>query len=129
MEFDNKKFDAEFLMETFHELDPKGKAQHDPGAKLDAGKPRAGLVLGAFSRALSAVCEVGTYGANKYSDNGWTHVENGIERYQDAMLRHWLKLASGEKIDPESGLKHRAQVAWNALAIFELELRQQEKDI
>lgn len=34
------------------ESDPHGKSQHDPGAKLDAGKLRAALVLGGFANAL-----------------------------------------------------------------------------
>ena len=53
------------------ELDPNGKDPHAPGAKLDQGKIRMGLVMGGFARALLAVGEVGTFGANKYSDNGW----------------------------------------------------------
>ena len=97
--------------------------QHAPGAKLDAGKPRVGLVLGSFSRALREVCEVGTYGANFYSPNGWLSVENGLERYTDAMLRHYLAEEIEGSIDPATNLKHAAQVAWNALARLELMLR------
>lgn len=33
------------------ELDPHGTPPNEPGAKLDAGKTRAGLVLGGFARA------------------------------------------------------------------------------
>jgi len=61
------------LTETFGSLDesdPTGRGAHDAGAKLDHGKVRVGLVLGGFSRALMEVCEVGTGGAAKYSDNG-----------------------------------------------------------
>lgn len=107
------------------EKDPNGLDQHAPGAKLDSGKLRASLVLGAFSLALQEVCAVGTYGANKYSPNGWLSVDNGVERYTDAMLRHYLKEAQGEVLDNESGLFHAAQVAWNALARLELMLRDQ----
>lgn len=70
------------------EEDPNGLAPTDAGAKLDAGKPRPELVLGAFSRALMQVVNVGTFGANKYSDNGWLTVPKGIERYSDAQFRH-----------------------------------------
>lgn len=110
------------LFDVPAEHDPDGLDAHAPGAKLDAGKPRAGLVLGDFARALLAVSIVGTYGATKYTDSGWAHVANGHARYTDAMLRHWLAEASGETRDP-SGLRHSAQVAWNALARLELELR------
>jgi hypothetical protein len=106
-------------------MDPNGKAQHDPGAKLDDGKNRLGLVLGSFSRALEEVGCVGTYGANKYTPNGWLTVPNGVERYTDAMYRHLLREAQGQELDEESGLRHAAQVAWNALARLELMLRGQ----
>ncbi len=98
--------------------------QHQPGAKLDHGKPRLGLVLGGFSRALQAVGAVGTFGAAKYTDDGWISVPNGQRRYTDAMLRHLLQEASGEQSDPESGLPHAAHVAWNALARLDLALRE-----
>ena len=104
------------------------KSQHSPGAKLDQGKNRLGLVLGGFSRALQQVGKVGTQGANKYSDNGWMEVDDGISRYTDAMLRHYMKEAEGEKFDPElsdmagEDIYHAACVAWNALARLDLML-------
>ena len=110
------------------ERDPNGKNQHEPGAKLDAGKLRAGLVLGGFARALQEVSRVGTHGAAKYTDNGWATVPNGINRYTDAMLRHYMDECMGEKYDRDlPGLLHAAQVAWNALARLELMLREGEK--
>jgi hypothetical protein len=108
------------------EQDPTGRKAGDAGAKLDAGKNRLGLVMFGFSRALQEVGRVGTFGANKYSDNGWMEVPNGEARYTDAMLRHLLKEAEGEEIDAESGLRHAAQVAWNALARLELKLRRHD---
>ena len=107
---------------------PDGKDQHEPGAKLDAGKVRAGLVLGGFSRALHEVSKVGTYGANLYTPYGWTKVENGEERYTDAMLRHFLREAKGEMKDPESNLSHAAHLAWNALARLDIMIRKGESD-
>lgn len=104
--------------------DPNGIDQHAPGAKLDNGKPRHGLVLGAFANALTEVAKVGTFGANKYSDNGWLSVPNGLARYTDAMLRHHFAEAGGEELDEDSGLRHAAHRAWNALAVLELALRE-----
>lgn len=104
------------------ELDPTGRAAHEPGAKLDAGKPRCTLVLGGFSRALEHVAKVGTFGAAKYTDNGWRTVPNGEERYTDALWRHLLQEAQGIECDPDSGLLHAAHTAWNALARLELML-------
>lgn len=108
------------------ETDPHGKDPHAPGAKLDAGKPRMSLVLGAFGRALSEVAKVGTYGAQKYTDNGWLEVPNGIERYGDAGFRHRLKELGGETHDPDTKLHHAAHDAWNSLARLELILRQNQ---
>lgn len=102
------------------EVDPNGTNQHEAGAKLDAGKVRVGLVLGSFPRALWKVCEVGTFGAAKYTDDGWLEVDNGEARYADAGLRHYLKSCMGESHDPDSGLEHLAHEAWNALARLEL---------
>jgi hypothetical protein len=103
------------------ETDPNGLDAHAPGAKLDEGKLLAGVLLD-FSLALTAIAEVGTFGANRYSRGGWQSVPNGIERYSDAGLRHLLKNRY-DSIDPDSGLKHKAHAAWNALAELELILR------
>jgi len=105
------------------ERDPHGLAPGVPGAKLDAGKPRAGLVLGDFSRALAAVVEVGTHGAAKYSDRGWLAVPDGEGRYTDALYRHLLADAMGDALDGDSCLPHLAHAAWNVLAVLELRLR------
>jgi hypothetical protein len=109
------------------ETDPAGKSANEPGAKLDNGKNRLGLVVNGFSRALQAVGEVGTYGANKYSDNGWMEVEHGVNRYTDAMYRHLLKEANGEQNDSDTELRHAAHAAWNALARLDLMLREEEQ--
>ncbi len=108
------------------ETDPTGRNAHDVGAKLDHGKNRLGLVIGGFARAIQAVGEVGTYGANKYTDNGWVEVPNGVQRYTDAMYRHLLKEASGEQRDDDTGLLHAAHAAWNALARLDLMLRSRD---
>lgn len=109
------------------EVDPHGRSPHEPGSKLDAGKTRAGLVINGFARALTAVAEIGTYGANKYTDNGWMEVPSGVSRYTDAMHRHFLREAAGEQCDPDTNLLHAAHAAWNALARLELMLRALEE--
>lgn len=106
------------------ESDPNGIDAHSPGAKLDAGKIRCALVIGGFSAALWQVSRVGTFGAAKYTPNGWKEVEGGIDRYTDAMARHLLAEAMGEEFDSESKLLHAAHAAWNALARLELILRE-----
>ncbi len=104
------------------EIDPLGLKRGEPGAKVDAGKVRPSLILNAMPLAILAVSEVGTYGANKYSENGWKEVDNGVARYTDAMDRHRIKEGL-EVFDEDSNLRHAAQVAWNALARLELILR------
>lgn len=108
---------------NFREHDPDGLAPNAPGAKLDAGKVRPELIIRGFSRALLAVAAVGTYGANRYSDDGWEEVKNGTKRYTNAMYRHLLAEHTGELCDKDSGLLHAAHAAWNALARLELMLR------
>lgn len=90
--------------------------QHQPGAKLDEGKPKVGLVMSGFAKALMEVSKVGTYGAGFYSPNGWKEVEDAEARYTDAMMRHYMKETTEGPIDKDSGQLHAAQVAWNALA-------------
>ena len=92
----------------------------DKGVKLDTEKPRMDLVLRGFSHAIEGVADVGTYGAHKYTDDGWQSVDNGIERYLSAMIRHYLKYRQGEMYDMESELPHLSHMAWNALAVLEL---------
>ena len=109
------------------EKDPTGRNPKDPGAKLDAGKPPVELLIEAFPRALAEVTCVNEYGAKKYSRNGWRFVPNGIDRYTGALGRHLFSEQIDGPIDPESGLHHDAQVAWNALARLELRLMEDEK--
>lgn len=104
-------------------LDPYGKNPHEVGSKLDAGKIRAGLMASGFARALEKVAEITTYGANKYTPNGWLSVPDAENRYKDALYRHLLRAEQGEEFDPESNLPHLAHAAWNALALLELQER------
>lgn len=87
------------------------------GMKHDSGKIKA-AILAEFQKALMAVAEVGTFGANKYSRGNWVHVDKAVERYTDAMWRHLLQ----EGDDPESGLPHFHHFVWNALAVLQLEM-------
>lgn len=109
-------------------MDPHNKKPHELGAKLDAGKPPVwqGL-LDYFPRACEAVALVSAGGAAKYAWKGWETVPEGVTRYANALNRHQLKIARGEVYDPE-GFLHRAQVAWNALAVLELWLQENERE-
>lgn len=99
---------------------------HVPGAKDDKGKPMAGLLLD-FSRALQTVVDVGTHGAKKYTRRGWEQVEDAETRYLDAMMRHLLAMVvDPDGLDKDANLPHLAHVAWNALAVLELQARRKE---
>jgi hypothetical protein len=96
------------------------------GKKYDADKaPMVQGLLAYFGRALRAVANVSAYGARKYgvpfSQQNWRKVENAKGRYADALLRHLEAYCRGEMIDTESGNAHVDMVAWNALALAELE--------
>lgn len=128
---DRQKMDndiAAFMSALTPEADPNGLHPNSPGAKLDAGKVRPSLVLGGFARALWEVSKVGTYGATKYTDNGWMEVVDGDKRYDDAKMRHWLKEKMGEKCDKDTNLTHLAHEAWNALARLDLYIRETENE-
>ncbi len=109
------------------ELEPNGIDQHEPGAKMDAGKPRVDLVLDGFSRALLAVADVAEYGARKYTDYGWYQVANGQKRYRASGDRHRLH-RSTHPICQDSGRLHLAHECWNRLAELELLLLESEND-
>lgn len=86
-------------------------------AKADAGKPRPTLVPVSLIEAVTAVRE---YGTVKYIDpDNWKQVE--LQRYRDALYRHWLAYLKGEKCDQESGLPHLWHLACNAAFLIEME--------
>lgn len=97
--------------------------------KYDAGKPAVfrGLI-DYFPRAVEQVASVSTFGASKYAWKGWEGVDDGINRYSDAMARHLLEEAKGKPFDSDSGLLHAAHVAWGALARLELMLRERDAE-
>jgi hypothetical protein len=91
------------------------------GVKGDQGKPPIFRgVFVQFPRAIESIAILSRFGANKYSWENWKHVDQGIDRYSDAMLRHLVAETKGEILDPESGLPHAWSTAWNALARLEL---------
>ena len=121
-----------FVADKFELRDHTGRVYlssdglHVPGAKDDKAKPMAGVLLD-FSRALQLVADVGTYGAKKYKRQGWATVPEGSQRYTDALVRHLLAMdVDPDGLDKETGLPHLAHVAWNALAVLELQARRKE---
>ena len=96
--------------------------------KYDGGK--APIYRGAisyFPRAIEAVAAVSNFGANKYAWKGWENVDDGFNRYSDALVRHLAYEGKGEILDPDSGLLHAAHSSWNSLARLELQLKEIER--
>lgn len=104
------------------------------GQKFDYDKaPVVQGCLAYFPRAIKAVAFVSRYGATKYgvpySDKNWERVEDGENRYEAALVRHLLSIhEEGVEFDEESGMLHKAHLAWNALATLELALRRREEE-
>lgn len=88
------------------------------GLKLDQGKLRYDLLpFGAVDQLVRVL----TYGAEKYAPNNWRLVENPIERYKAATLRHLSLYMQGEEVDKESGISHLAHAATNVIFLMEFE--------
>lgn len=65
------------------------------------------------------------FGSKKYDWNGWKEVDDRLQRYNNAMGRHFV--AEGpdlDDVDEESGLLVAAHTAWNALAKLEILLEE-----
>lgn len=94
------------------------------GMKFDTEKPRFDLLFADMPLALEAVARVLTFGAAKYADGNWVHVENAERRYLAASMRHEIALAKGEQHDPETGEHHLAHKLCCELFRLELALRE-----
>ena len=89
--------------------------KNNDGRKFDADKPRVAEMVIDFGPAMMEIARVWEFGAGKYDVSNWKFVENGKDRYTNALLRHLI--AEGEnQYDDESRMLHAAHVAWNALA-------------
>lgn len=86
-------------------------------AKADAGKLRPSLVP---VQIIRDIAEVREYGNRKYeSPDSWREIS--IQRYIDALYRHWLLYVDDPNgVDDESGIKHYKHVACNMAFICEM---------
>lgn len=89
--------------------------------KLDQGKPLLfQACVNYFPHALCEIAKVSAAGYTKYGEwGGWRKCPDGINRYNDALLRHIIA-STQTSIDEETKMYHKAMVAWNALAVLEL---------
>lgn len=116
--------EGECKKEPAYDLTDDGK-----GKKYDNGKSMVGTLCRVFPRALLGVGQCIAFGTKKYpKPDNWKLVENAFTRYQDSMMRHYLKFLAGQEKDSETKLLHLKHMVWNALAVLELYLMENEDE-
>ena len=88
------------------------------GVKHDQGKLRYDLIP---VEAQAEFVKVLTFGAEKYSDNGWKEVEPK-SRYVAAAMRHIEAHRGGEKRDHETSLPHLAHAVCCLMFLLQTDL-------
>lgn len=110
--------------EPVYDLTDDGK-----GKKYDSGKSMVGTLCRVFPRALLGIGQCIEFGTHKYPQpDNWKLVDGAFTRYQDSMMRHYLKFLAGQDKDSETNLLHLKHMVWNALAILELYLMEHEDE-
>jgi hypothetical protein len=98
---------------------------NEGGRKFDGGKLRYDLVP---MDALDEIVKRFTHGAAKYAPGNWQKVDDAVERYSAALMRHYSAYRQGEREDPEApGLSHIGAVAWNAFILVWFDLHSQKE--
>lgn len=114
--------------------EPNSKPKYDltddgKGKKYDSGKSMVGTLCRVFPRALLGVGQCIEFGTRKYPQpDNWKLVDKAFTRYQDSMMRHYLKFLAGQEKDSETKLLHLKHMVWNALAVLELYLMENEDE-
>ena len=116
--------EEECKKEPVYDLTDDGK-----GKKYDNGKSMVGTLCRVFPRALLGVGQCIEFGTHKYPNpDNWKLVDGAFTRYQDSMMRHYLKFLAGQEKDSETNLLHLKHMVWNALAVLELYLMENEDE-
>lgn len=99
------------------------------GKKYDDGKSMVGTLCRVFPRALLGIGTCIEFGTHKYpSPDNWRSVKKAFARYQESLMRHYLKFLAGEIRDKETNILHLCHMAWNTLAILELYLMEHKEE-
>jgi hypothetical protein len=85
------------------------------GLKYDDGKLRWDLLPW---EPIEEIVKVLTYGAKKYKENSWQHVDRFEDRYFAALMRHLVAWRNGEVYDKESGILHLSHAACNIMFLL-----------
>ena len=89
------------------------------GRKFDSSKPKMYLLP---PKATIEVSKVLTFGAEKYDEENWRHLENAQNRYTGGALRHIFAHIDGELKDEETNCSHLAHAICCLMFKLELEL-------
>ena len=106
----------------------KEDAKKETGVKYSKGKlPMYNVLFKQFPNALREVVECSRAGHEKYkeTDGDWKNfkrVENAIEEYLNAGVRHLGKEGINEDMLDYGETLHEAQAVWNFLAALEIKL-------
>ncbi len=90
----------------------------DNGMKFDNDKPKWSLLP---LKLLMGIIKVLMFGAKKYSANSWQKLDNGKERYYNALIRHITAMqdVTGKidlnAVDDESNMPHLWHIQTNAI--------------
>jgi len=97
---------------------PASALPHGSDARKNV--PLARGLLDYFPAALAEVAKVSKYGNDKHNPGEELHHARGKSTdHADCVLRH---LVDRGTIDPDTGMRHSALVAWRALALLQQEL-------
>lgn len=110
----------EWAEEVIKRRDQRIYGEGDPtiGRKDDKEKQPWNLFPWA---SASLIVDVLAFGAKKYGQRNWAHVENWRERYFSAAMRHLVAWWEGEFTDPETKLPHLAHAMCCLLFLLEKE--------
>lgn len=92
--------------------------------RFNSGKSRVDLIP---MDALIELAKVYEFGSKKYDDHNWA---KGLswEQTRASLLRHLSSWSLGEDRDKESELHHDLHVAWNALTLVAMRIRNKGVD-
>lgn len=86
------------------------------------GTPITTGLIDYFPAALAAVAVVSKHGNDKHNPGEpLHHARSKSNDHADAIARH---LIDRGLIDPETGMRHSAELAWRALALLQVELEE-----
>ena len=105
-------------------------AEPNGGMKYDTGKLDWSLLPW---EVIETTVNRFTVGKDKYAKDSWKKLENGAERYESAMMRHFCEYKKGNTWDNDPKFKdhpstHLQAMLWNAICLCWFELQKLNED-